>query len=64
VIHGTKPGPPPCLNKDEEANLAEFLEVVSDVEYGKTKKQIKHTVESAATDKGVYRISDGWFAAS
>ena len=33
VIHATKPGPPPYLNKDEEANLAEFLEVVSDVGY-------------------------------
>ena len=51
AIHGTKPGPPSYLNKDEEVNLAEFLEVVSDVGYGKTKKQIKHMVES---------ISDGW----
>jgi len=24
VIHGTKPGPPPYLNNDEEANLAEL----------------------------------------
>ena len=31
--------------------MAEFLEMVSDVGYGKTKKQIKHMVES---------ISDGW----
>ena len=66
VVHGTKPGPVPYLNKikDEEANLAEFLEVVSDVGYGKTKKQIKNMVESAACDKGVLRkdrISDGWF---
>ena len=64
VVHGTKPGPVPYLNKDEEANLAEFLEVVSDVGYGKTKKQIKNMVESAARDKGVLRkgrISDGWF---
>ena len=38
VVHGTKPGPVPYLNKDEEANLAEFLEVVSDVGYGKTKR--------------------------
>ena len=63
MIHGTKPGLPPHLNKNEEANLAEFLEVVSDVGYGKTKKQIKHMVESAARDKGVLRkerISDGW----
>ena len=67
VIHGTKPGPLPCLNKNEEAKLAEFLEVVSDVGYGKTKKQIKSMVESAACDKGVLRkeksLMDG-FAAS
>jgi len=64
VIHSTKPGPAPYLNKNEEANLAEFLEVVSDVRYDKTKKQIKGMAESAARDKGVLRkgrISDGWF---
>ena len=47
----------------EETNLAEFLEVMSDDGYGKTKKQIKGMVESAARDKGVLRkesISDGW----
>ena len=51
VVHGTKPGPVPYLNKDEKANLAEFLEVVSDVGCGKSKKQIKNMVESAACDK-------------
>ena len=64
VILGTKPGPLPYLNKNEEAKLAEFLEVVSDVGYGKTKKQIKSMVESAARDKGVLgkrKITDGWF---
>ena len=40
VVHRTKLGPLLFLNKDEEVNLAEFLEVVSDVGYGKTKKQI------------------------
>ena len=39
VVQGTKPGPVPYLSKDKEANLAEILEVVSDVGYGKTKKQ-------------------------
>ena len=37
---------------------------MSDVGYGKTKKQIKSMVESAARDKGVLRkrkITDGWF---
>jgi len=52
------------LNNNQEANLAEFFEVVLDVGYGKTKKLIKNMVESAARDKGVLRkgrISDGWF---
>jgi len=50
VIHGTKPGSAPYLNKNEEPNLAEFLEVVSDVGY---KKQIKGMAKSAARDKGL-----------
>jgi len=41
------------LHFTEEANFTEFLEVVSDVGYGKTKKQIKGMAESAALDKGV-----------
>ena len=53
LMHGTKPGPARYLNKNKEANLVEFLKVVSDVGYGKTKKQIKGMVESAARDKGV-----------
>jgi len=40
-IHGTKPGPLPHLNKNEEANLAEFLEVVPDVGYAKPKSKSK-----------------------
>ena len=63
VAHGTKPGSVPYLNKDKEANFAEFLEVISDFGYGKTKKQIKNMVEYLACDKGVLRkdrISDGW----
>jgi len=54
-IHGTKPGPAPYLNKNKEVNLSEFLEVVSDVGYGKTKKQIKRHGGVAARDKGVLR---------
>ena len=59
-----KPGAKPYLNKLEETNLANFLEVVSGIGYGKTKKQVKSIVENAARDKEVLRkskISDGWF---
>ena len=38
VQHGIRPGPKPYLNKLEEGNLVEFLEVVSGVGYGKTRK--------------------------
>ena len=64
VQHGIRPGPKPYLNKSEEGNLVNFLEVVAEVGYGKTRKQVLNLVESTACDKGVLRkqkISDGWF---
>jgi len=64
VIHGTRPGPQPYLNKEEEGDLAEFIEVVADVGFGKTRKQVKAMVEQVAKDKGTLRkskISDGWY---
>ena len=64
VQHGIRPGPKPYLNKLEEGNLVEFLEVVSGVGYGKTRKQVMNIVESTARDKGILKkqkISDGWF---
>ena len=41
-----------------------FVEVVADVGFGKTRKQIKAMVEKTARDKELLRkekISDGWF---
>ena len=64
VVHGKKPGPQPYLNKEEEGDLAEFIEVVADVGFGKTRNQIKAMVENVAKDKGTLRkskISDGWY---
>jgi len=64
VIHGTKSGPKPFLNKAEESELAEFLEITAKVGYGKTRKQVLKIVESTAKEKGLlrkHRISDGWF---
>ena len=47
VIHGTKPGPAPYLNKNKEANLSEFLEVGMD--------------EGGGSRHSLYRLSDnGW----
>ena len=48
----------------EETVLGEFIEVVGQIGYGKTRKQIKNIAESVARDKGILkrsRISDGWF---
>jgi len=64
VIHGTKPGPSPYLNKEEESELAQFVVEVSEIGYGKTRKQIKGMVEKVANEKGILKnkaISDGWF---
>ena len=64
VVHGKKPGQKPYLNKEEEKDLAKFVEVVADIGFGKTRKQIKAMVEKAARDKKALRkekISDGWF---
>jgi len=64
VQHGVKPGPKSYLNEVEEKDLAEFLKVTSSIGYGKTRKQVKAVVETAAQEKGALRkdrISDGWF---
>jgi len=63
VHHGSKPGARPYLNKVEENELADFIEVVARIGYGKTRKQIKTMVKRTAHDKDVLRkekISDGW----
>ena len=64
VEHGKKPGQQPYLNKEEEKDLVKIVEVVADIGFGKTRKQIKAMVEKAARDEKVLRkekISDGWF---
>ena len=70
VEHGSKPGGKPYLNKAEETELANFLQVVSEIGYGKTRKQVMGIVESAVRDKEKLtkqkilrkqKISDGWF---
>ena len=66
VQHGKKPGPLPYLNKEEE-DLVKFVEVVADVGFGKTRKQIKAMVEQTACDIQILKkekISDGWLDVS
>ena len=56
-----KPGQQPYLNIEEEKDLAKFVEVVADIGFGKTRKQIKSMVEKTAREKNLLRKSDGWF---
>lgn len=64
VVHGSRPGPQSYLSQTEESELGTFIQVVGELGYGKTRKQIKNIAESVARDKGILkskRISDGWF---
>ena len=64
VTHGVNPGPTSYLNKEEESDLANFLETVSSIGYGKTRKQIKALVETTVRAIGTLRkdrMTDGWF---
>ena len=64
VVHGTKPGAKPYLNKEEEKELSEFIIESASVGYGKTRAQIMSLAENAARDKGVLKkqkLTHGWF---
>ena len=54
----------PYLNREAEEDLVNFIEEVTKVGFGKTRKQIKAMVEQTAREKQALRkqkISDGWF---
>ena len=64
VKHGTKPGPRPYLNDDEERALADHLIEAAKIGYGKTRKEVKSIVESVAEEKQCLRgtrVTDGWW---
>lgn len=65
VVHGTKPGPRPYLNKEEENELADYLVQSAQMGYGKTRRQVKCLVEKVAEEKGTLKDngkeSDGWW---
>lgn len=46
VVHGTNPGPQPYLDKAEEKEFSDFLVVVGQIGYGKTRRQVKHIAEA------------------
>ena len=64
VKHGTKPGPTPYLNPEEEKELVEFLLNCSKMGYGKTRGQVLKTVEVIAKEKEMKfegSVTDGWW---
>ena len=63
VQHGVKPGPVPCLTK-EESELTSHLVHVANLGYGKTCRDAKCLVEKYAIQKNVLKgtvISNGWW---
>ena len=62
--HGTKPGPRPYLNDQEERALADHLIEAAKIGYGKTRKEVKSIVERVAEEKHCLRgtqVTDGWW---
>ena len=62
--HGTKPGPRPYLNDQEERALADHLIEAAKIGYGKTRKEVKSIVERVAEEKHCLRgtqVTDGSF---
>jgi len=53
VSHGDKPGPKPLLSAVEEQEFVTFLVEVSQVGYGKTRKEVRSIAGRVAIDKGV-----------
>ena len=46
---------PTLLNKEEESELAQFVAEVSEICYGRSRKQIKGMVEKVASEKGLFK---------
>ena len=64
VVHGTKPGPRPYLDPDEEKELSSFLVSSAECGYGKTRQEVLTIVEKVANDKKILKgnkVSDGWW---
>ena len=64
VKHGTNPGPIPYLTSDEEDELATFLIQVSEIGWGKTKREVIMIVRQAVEKKGRNTDSfneEGWW---
>ena len=64
VKHGVKPGPKPYLCLVEEQELGSFLKSCATMGYGKTRRDVMHSAESVAREKGILKkdcITHGWW---
>ena len=52
VEHGSKPGPDPYLNDEEEAELSTFLQRCSSMGYGKTRRDVINKAQAYAAELG------------
>ena len=66
VEHGSKPGPDPYLNDEEEAELSTFLQRCSSMGYGKTRRDVINIAQAYAAKLGKlqkdHSLSDGWWS--
>lgn len=64
VKYGTKPGPRPYLNNQEECALADYLIKAAKIGYGKTRKEVKSIAERVTEEKHCLhgtQVTDGWW---
>ena len=64
VVHGSKAGPQPYLNGQEERELGSYLKHCARVGYGKTRRDVLSIVQNATPEKDVLRsshVSQGWW---
>ena len=64
VVDGSKPGRPSYLTCDEEMELESYLFKSCQLDYCKTRRQVKSIVEKVTINKGILQkshISDGWW---
>ena len=64
IEHGTRPGPKPYLNAEEENELGQFLKNCASVGFRKTRRDAMHIAEAVVREKGTLKkenITHGWW---
>ena len=62
VKSGALSGPQKYLSDAEEQEFVQFLLCCSAVGYAKTRKHVLALVQRIDESKGIYQITDGWWA--